>query len=600
MTEFNLPPTLNLSMIGNGTVAALLDDRARYMWACIPDFEGDPIFCRLLRNGDAEAAGFFNVELQGFARSEQSYVANTACVITTLYDEDGNALEITDFAPRFKHFGRSFRPTMFVRMMRPVAGRPRIRVRLQPAKDWGASAVETTRGTNHIRYMTNDQIMRCTTDVAVSHILGETAFLLDRPMSMVLGPDESLSHGVAEVTREFFEKTVDYWLEWCRYLSLPFEWQDQVIRAAITLKMCNYEETGAIVAAMTTSIPESHGSERNWDYRYCWLRDGYFVVSALNRLGATRTMEGYLNYLTNIVAHMHDGHLKPVYGLSYDRDLSEHIVETLTGYRGMGPVRRGNQAHEHIQNDVFGSVIMSVIQVFFDKRLKRQGDENLFRFLEPLGERCRDLYNQPDAGLWELRGDAHVHTHSSLLCWAGCDRLARIAAHLGLDGRADYWAGEAARIRDETVENAYHAGRNTFVDNWGGDTVDASLLLMLEMGFVEADDPRFIGTVAAIEQDLKRGDFVFRYTKADDFGEPENAFVICTFWYIDALARMGRRDEARAIFENMLSHLNPAGLLSEHIEVATGEHWGNFPQTYSMVGLINSAMELSRPWKGAI
>ncbi len=600
MSEQDQEPSLKLTMIGNGSVAALLDEQARFMWACVPDFEGDPVFCRLLRDGDRDAPGIFQIELQGMTRSEQVYAPNTAAVVTTLFDDEGNGLEITDFSPRFKHYGRAFRPTMFVRMLRPIAGRPRIRVRLQPAKNWGASGCDTTRGTNHIRYLAGDTVLRCTTDAPVSYVLNESAFLLDRPMSIVLGPDESLSHEVAEVTREFFEKTVDYWQEWCRYLSLPFEWQEYVIRAAITLKLCNYEETGAIVAAMTTSVPESRGSERNWDYRYCWLRDGYFVVSALNRLGATRTMEGYLNYITNIVAHMHDNHLKPVYGLSYDRDLSEHIVETLRGYRGMGPVRRGNQANEHIQNDVYGSVILSVIQVFFDKRLKRQGDEQLFRFLEPLGELCRTLYNQPDAGLWELRGNAHIHTHSSLLCWAGCDRLARIADHLGLDDRAAFWRAEAENIRTETLDRAFNTARNTFVDAWDGDTVDASLLLMLELGFVEPDDPRFVGTVAAIEQDLKRGDFVFRYTKADDFGEPENAFAVCTFWYIDALARMGRRDEARAIFENMLANLNPAGLMSEHIEVATGEHWGNFPQTYSMVGLIQSAMELSRPWKGAI
>ena len=386
-------------------------------------------------------------------------------------------------------------------------------------------------------------------------------------------------------------------------LSLPFEWQDQVIRAAITLKMCNFEETGAIVAAMTTSIPESPpetpGSARNWDYRYCWLRDGYFVVSALNRLGATRTMEGYLGYITNIIAQASEGHLKPVYGLSYDDDLEEREIETLAGYRGMGPVRCGNQAHEHIQNDVYGSVILSVTQVFFDKRLKRQGDETLFTILEPLGERCLALYDKPDAGLWELRNFAHVHTYSSVLCWAGADRLARIADHIGLKDRAAYWRRAADDMRGHILAEGFNAERNSFVDAWGGDAVDGSLLLLLELGFVDADDPRFAGTVAAIEEDLKFGDYVFRYVKADDFGEPENAFIICTFWYIDALVKLGRQDEARALFENMLANMNPAGLLSEHINLESHELWGNFPQTYSLVGLINSATALSKRWKDA-
>jgi len=404
--------------------------------------------------------------------------------------------------------------------------------------------------------------------------------------------------GATTMSREFYDQTVDYWRDWCRSLSLPFEWQETVIRAAITLKMCNFEETGAIVAAMTTSIPESDGSTRNWDYRYCWLRDGYFVVAALNRLGVTRTMEGYLGYITNIIAQA-DGHLKPVYGLSYDDDLAEREITTLPGYRGMGPVRCGNQAHEHIQNDVYGSVILSVTQVFFDKRLTRQGDEVLFTILEPLGEHCLALYDKPDAGLWELRNFSHVHTYSSVLCWAGADRLARIAEHLGLEDRAAYWRRAADDMRDRILAEAFNARRNSFVDAWGGDSVDGSLLMMLELGFVSADDPRFAGTVAAVEEELKFGDYVFRYVKADDFGTPENAFIICTFWYIDALVKLGRRDEARAIFENMLANLNPVGLLSEHINVETGELWGNFPQTYSLVGLINSATVLSKSWKDA-
>jgi len=590
---------LDLIMIGNGTVAALLDRNARYNWACLPDFEGDPAFCDLLRSRSGEDPGFFDVLLDGHTHSEQRYVPNTAVVITTLHDGKGNAVEIVDFAPRFKHLGRSFRPTMFVRSLRPVSGRPRIKVRLRPARDWGASGVETTRGSNHIRYLTSGSVLRCTTDLPVSHILKETDFLLDGPASMIIGPDESLHDAVSGVARDFFEKTSDYWREWCRYLSLPFEWQDQVIRAAITLKLCNFEETGAIVAAMTTSIPESPGSERNWDYRYCWLRDGYFVVSALNRLGATRTMEGYLGYLNNIVATARNGHLQPVYGLSFNSELTEQKVETLDGYRGTGPVRRGNQAYEHIQNDVYGSVILSVTQVFFDKRLKRQGDETLFKFLEPLGEQCRALYDKPDAGLWELRGNAHIHTYSSVLCWAGIDRLARIADHLGLEAPADYWRNEATRVRTHILDEAYNKERDSFADAWGGDAVDASLLLLLELGFVDAEDPRFAGTVAAIEKDLKRGNYVFRYVKADDFGEPEKAFIVCTFWYIDALVKLDRRDDARKVFETMLENLNPAGLLSEHIDVETGELWGNFPQTYSLVGLINSAMELSKSWKEA-
>ena len=591
---------LDLAVIGNCSIGALIDRKGRIVWGCFPDFSGDPMFCSLLQDGkESDQKGFFDIEFEGAVESEQHYIRNTAAVVTTLRDDKGGAIEITDVAPRFKQKGRIFRPMAIVRRVRPLAGHPRIRIRLRPTHSWGAGGIETTRGSNHIRYIGPDVVLRCTTDMPVSYLLEEIPFILEEPINILLGPDETLNTSIASTTRDFLEQTCEYWREWCRYLSIPFEWQEAVIRSAITLKLCNFEETGAIIAAMTSSIPEAADTGRNWDYRFCWLRDGYFVVTALNRLGATKTMEGYLRYITNLIADAHDGGLQPVYGITYEKRLTEEIVESLSGYRGMGPVRRGNQAYEHVQNDVYGSVILAVAQTFFDSRLDQQGDENLFRYLEPIGERCRELVDKPDAGLWELRNNSSVHTYSSVMCWAGADRLAKIAAHLGLDERAVYWRRAADEMRAAILANAYNERRHTFVDTWGGNHLDGSLLLLLELGFVDEDDPRFAGTVDAVGNELKRGRLVLRYVKADDFGEPQNAFVICTFWYIDALVKLGRTDEAREMFEDMLGHRNHVGLLSEDIDPETGELWGNFPQTYSMVGLINSAMQLSKSWKDA-
>jgi len=596
MTKNNL----ELAVIGNCSIGALVDRKACIVWGCFPDFSGDPMFCSLLQNGKGpEDRGFFDVVLDGFVKSEQQYIRNTAAVVTVLHDDNGGAVEITDFAPRYKQMGRIFRPMAIVRHIRPISGHPRIRVRLRPAHSWGAGAVETTRGSNHIRYVGPDVTLRCTTDIPVSYVLQGNAFILEQPHNILLGPDETLPTPIAETTREFFERTCEYWREWCRYLSIPFEWQEAVIRSAITLKLCSFEETGAVIAAMTTSIPEAPDTGRNWDYRYCWLRDGYFVITALNRLGATKTMEGYLHYITNLIADAQDGTLQPVYGITYDKRLVEEIVDSLSGYRGMGPVRRGNQAYEHIQNDVYGSVILAVAQTFFDSRLTQQGDEHRFRYLEPIGERCRELVDKPDAGLWELRSNSSIHTYSSVMCWAGADRLAKIAVHLGLDDRAAYWRGAADNMRNAILANAFNEHLNTFVDTWGGNHLDGSLLLLLELGFVGKNDPRFSGTVDAVGAALKRNKLVLRYVKEDDFGTPQNAFVICTFWYIDALVTLGRTNEAREMFEEMLRRRNHVGLLSEDVDLETGELWGNFPQTYSMVGLINSAMQLSKPWKDA-
>lgn len=610
---------LNLALIGNCSFTALLDTRARIVWSCLPRPDGDPVFCSLLNGGPASSAGeralpewgFYEIELLGCAGSEQRYLPNTAVVETILHDGNGSAIEITDFAPRHQHHGRSYRPSTVVRLVRALRGTPRIAVRLRPRFDYGEVAPEITRGSNHVRYVSADKVLRLTTDAPIAYVLDETPFVLDEPITLILGPDEPLRAPIDESGRRLLDLTRDYWRQFARSLALPFEWQDAVIRAAITLKMCTFEETGAVIAAVTTSIPEAPGTARNWDYRFCWVRDAYFVIQALNSLGVTITMENYLHYITNIVAGASKGALQPVYGIAQEMRLVERAAPGLAGYRGMGPVRVGNEAYAQLQNDSYGAVILASAQSFFDQRLARPGGVDLFRRLELLGDQAVKLYDKPDAGLWELRTTEHVHTFSSVMCWAACDRLARIACQLRLDERAAHWREHADGIREIVLERAWNPKLNSFVDAYRGGEVfdhddregigkiDASLLLMHELRFIEARDPRFLGTLAAIENTLKRGSMLYRYVHEDDFGYPETAFTICTFWYIDALAAIGRKDEARTLFEQMLSHRNHVGLLSEDIDPATGELWGNYPQTYSMVGLINSAMRLSKPWEEA-
>jgi GH15 family glucan-1,4-alpha-glucosidase len=592
-----LEPDLDLALVGNCTWGGLVDRRGRVVWACMPRFDSDPVFCGLLQAADPDD-GTFAIELEGFEQSEQSYVRNTAVLTTVLRARNGHAIEICDFAPRYKSRGRMFRPAMLIRRIRPLAGEPRIRIVLRPRGSYGASAPTTTRGSNHIRFVMPELTLRLTTDVPVSYAKDATPFVLQREISLVLGPDETFATALGPTVRDFENRTREEWVEWCRALSVPFEWQESVIRAAIALKLCSFEETGAVVAALTTSIPEASGTERTWDYRYCWLRDAAFVIHALNRLGATRTMESYLGYLTNLLAGA-DGHLQPVYGIGLESELPERIETSLAGYRGMGPVRVGNQAFEHTQNDVYGSAVLAATQAFFDQRLRHPGGPQLFQMLERVGDSAASCWNQPDAGIWEYRMRAQVHTFSAVMCWAACDRLARIANHLGIAKAARRWSKQAAEIKSEVVARAWNSSRNCFSEAFGNQALDASLLLLPEIGFIDAEDPRFLGTLAAIESDLRRGDYIMRYVDSDDFGVPQNAFNSCTFWYIDALAAVGRIEEARELFANMLSHCTRAGLLSEHLDPRTGELWGNFPQTYSMVGLINSAMRLSISWEQA-
>jgi len=591
---------LDLALVGNGRIGLLIDPEGTVVWGCFPRFDGDPVFCALLDDAPpAQARGLFAIELDGLARAEQAYVRNSAVLSTRLIDRDGGEIEIVDCVPRHEERGRLHVPHTLVRHVRRVAGRPRIAIRLRPASEWGAARPAATAGSNHIRYAARDFALRLTTDASLTAVADERPFLLEDSCTLVFGTDEPLDGAPSAHARRAIDETAAWWQDWVRRLAIPFEWQADVIRAAITLKLNADEDTGAIVAAMTTSIPESPRSQRNWDYRYCWLRDGYFVVDALNRLGATSTMEGYMRYLATIAASANGEPLQPVYTIGGDAAIEERVVTTLPGYRGIGPVRVGNQAYRQAQHDAYGSVVLAVTHAFFDERLVRRGDEALFARLEPLGERAIALHDRPDAGLWELRGRLRVHTWSALMCWAACDRLARIAARLGLAERARRWRAEAGRIGDFIRARCWSDARGAYVASAGGDALDASLLLLAELNFVAPDDPRFASTVDAIGRELKRGDFVFRYVEHDDFGAPDNAFVVCTFWYVNALARLGRRDEARDLYGRLLGCRTRLGLLAEHVDPATREPWGNFVQTYSMVGVIAAAKRLSTPWDEA-
>ncbi|HEY1071593.1 glycoside hydrolase family 15 protein [Brevundimonas sp.] len=591
-------PNLDLAPIGNCSVSALIDREGRFVWACAPRIDGDPVFSALMDGVDPEH-GFWSIELADLASIEQAYVRNTAVLRTVMTDAHGASVEIIDFAPRHLKHSRIYRPIAFARVVRPLSGAPRITVRLRPSADWGARRAEQTSGSNHIRYLCTDLTLRLTTNCPVTHVLDERTFRLEGELAFFLGPDEGYDQSVTAGVSAALELTLLHWKLWTRTLYVPLDWQEAVIRAAITLRLCVYEETGAIVAAMTTSVPEFPESGRNWDYRFCWMRDAYYTVRALNRLGAVDILENYLGYLRNLVDASDGGHVQPVYGVGLEADIGERVIDSVEGYRGMKPVRVGNQAHEHLQHDVYGQIVLPLVQAFFDERLLRPGSIEDFHALEKVGDRAFSMHDQTDAGLWEFRTIARVHTYSSMMCWAACDRLAKAARHLGLEERGELWDERARLIRARIEAEAYLHDEGRFAASFGGTELDASLLQMTDLGFLDARDPRQVKTFEAIERDLKRGGYLFRYIHPDDFGEPETAFNFCTFWFIEALHLNGRTEEARAIFKEMLSRRTHAGLLSEDIAIQDGELWGNYPQTYSLVGIINCAVLLSRSWQDA-
>ncbi|SJZ78650.1 Glucoamylase (glucan-1,4-alpha-glucosidase), GH15 family [Enhydrobacter aerosaccus] len=591
--------TLDLGVVGNCAIASLIDRNGRHVWHGLGRLDGDPVFNALL-GGVNPQGGFMEAAVAGAREpGRQRYLPNTAILETTIEGTSGT-VRIVDFAPRFRRFGRMFRPPMLVRRLEPVAGRPRIAIRIRPTFSYGAHRPQLTSGSNHVRFFSEAAVMRLTTDAAVTYILHETEFALDRPLTLILAADESIPESPDSLYRTFLAETESYWHTWVRDLNIPFDWQAAVIRAAITLKLCSFEDTGAVLAALTTSVPEAAATPRNWDYRFSWLRDSFFTVTALNRLSATRTMERFVRFIVDIVeagsSRGEADQIPPLFPIAPGTDTAERIVETLPGYRGYGPVRIGNAAVGQRQNDTYGSMVLTAAQMFWDERLPRYGDLELYRQLCVVGNEAHRAALTCDAGLWEYREREEVHTFSAAMCWAAQHRLGMIARRVGVDSESREWLAKAGVLRQEVLQRA------TTPDGWLSGVLDremsdASSLVLPEIGLLRSDDPRFHGTLDMVAKRLMKNGFVMRYVEADDFGKPSNAFLLCTFWYIDALASVGRREEALELFNNVLGQRNHVGLLSEDLDPRTGELWGNFPQTYSQVGLILSAMRLSRSWE---
>jgi len=581
------------ALIGNCETGALVGRDGSIDWMCLPRFDSAACFAALL--GD-ERNGRWRIGPAGAAKVTRKYRDGTL-VLETVFETDDGAVVLTDCM--------SWRAGAadLLRQVTGLRGQVAMVMDLVVRFGYGADVPWVSRDDDgRIEFVAGPERLTLQTKVEVENrdMRSVAAFTVAAGETMEFALTWSVSYRTAPEALDVgkvIEAATKNWQQWTSRFSGAGEYSDIVLRSLITLKALTHFETGGIVAAATTSLPEQLGGPRNWDYRFCWLRDSFFVILALNHLGATNTMEGYLRYLDNIVARNPGGDLQPLYSITGEARIEESIVETLEGYRGMGPVRVGNLAYEQIQHDVYGAVVLAARQTFFDQRLTNPGNAAVFARAEVLGERALQMFKVPDAGPWEFRGSAHVHTFSAVMCWAACDRLARIASQLQIIDRAAFWRSTADSMREEILTRAWSDRKQSFTSGFGGEDLDATSLLLPDLGFLEASDTRFVSTLNAIERELVRGDLVFRYLHADDFGVPHNTFTMCSFWYVNALAAVGRVDEARAIFQKLLLRRNSAGLLSEDIDPVSGEQWGNFPQTYSMVGIITCAIRLSRTWE---
>ena len=580
----------DLGLIGNCQLSALVSRDGAIVWSCMPRFDSPPIFGALL---DDEAGGSFLIGAAEGGAGVQRYLANTNVLETRFESKDG-AFRVLDFAPRFMLFERTFRPTKLVRIVEPLRGTPRIRVSCNPVLGWTRAPAPREPGSHHISFGGYASEVRLTTDAPLSYLHGES-FALTEQKHFVLAWGAPVEEPLAPLCERFLRETVRYWQQWVKHCDIPPLYQEEVIRSALTLKLHCFEDTGAIVAAMTTSIPEAPGSGRTWDYRYCWLRDAFYALGAFRHLGQFEEREQFLNFLLNVAGSSPELDLAPLYRIDGRSDLAEHTEDAWKGYRGEQPVRVGNAAAAHRQNDVFGEMVLALAPLFLDARFREQVTPQVLDLVTRLARKAVSVAGQPDAGIWEYRTEWRPQTFSSVMCWAAADRMSRIAqAHR--PGDLAEFSSAAASIRELLLSQAVSPGRKCLVADFGGTEVDAALLQAVTLRLLPPGDPRMHATVDAVRADLEHHGWLKRYRTNDGFGVPSVAFMLCTFWLIEALASLGRLDEARALMERVKHVRAPLGLLAEDLDPTTGVMWGNYPQAYSHVGLIHAAFAAAPRW----
>jgi len=584
--------TYNYGLIGNCAYLALVDTEANVGWLCWPRFDSSFLFGGLL---DQEKGGEYSIKpaTENY-QTNQYYIENTNILVTEFFCVDGE-FKVVDFAPRFFQYERYYKPLMFARRVIPLKGTPRVRVVCRPRGEYGELEPDVLFGSSHIRYMGLDRQVRLTTNIPLNYITEEKPFILNGSKHLVLTWGVPLEGPLETTIDTFYSKTKAYWKQWVKRTSIGQFHQKAVLRSALALKIHQYQDTGAIIASTTTSLPESPGSGRNWDYRYCWIRDAHYTLKALTNLGHFTELEQYAHYIENVALSVdEEERLQPLYSITGEATLTEKII-SLAGYQGNNtPVRIGNQAYEHIQNDVYGQVLTSLVPLFVDERLADDDKRSLLPIVMRILRKIEETMYEPDAGLWEFRNKAQLHAYTFLFHWAGSQaalKIARKYRDFEMMTLAERLVKEAAK----QIEAAYDSDREVYTQAIGSKNLDASMLQLVTMKYLEPSSQRAKKHIKALEKELKTEEgLFFRYKHEDDFGKPETTFLICAFWYVEALADVGRVKEAIAIFESLIKYNNHLGLLSEDVKADDGSQWGNFPQAYSHVGLVNAAFAISR------
>jgi GH15 family glucan-1,4-alpha-glucosidase len=583
---------LDYGVIGNCRSAALISSRGSIDWCCLPDFDSPSVFARLL---DAEKGGFFDVEVEGEYRISQAYLGRTN-ILTTRFEGETDGFELIDFMPRYKAEGGYYHcPPEIIRYVRYLYGRARVHFRFEPRLNYARGRTTVSQMEEYLKFTANEgqyESLYLYSSLDLAALRAGQEVTLEGDAWFLIGYNQKLLALNANRVLLELERTRVYWLDWAERTVHFSGYTEAVLRSALVLKLLTYHKTGAILAAVTTSLPETIGGVRNWDYRFCWIRDASMILSMLTTLGHFNAARRFLQFIIGVIPYK-DERVQIMYGIHGEKRLAEEELPWLAGYGGSRPVRVGNAAYLQKQNDIYGVLLDLIYRYFRLFRHTLANSEELWTIVRSLTRTVRNNWRRPDRGIWEFRSHLRHFTFSKVLCWVAMDRAIRIAQLLGKSAYVQMWSPVREAIRADILEKGWSPQVGAFTQFYGSSDLDAANLLMQDYGFLKARDPRYVQTVLKTRDQLSREGLVYRYRNADDFGKPTTAFAFCTFWMIKSLYLIGRRKEATCLFEKVLGYANHLGLFSEGIDFETKRLLGNFPQGYSHLALIDTAVTLS-------
>ncbi|MBO2545590.1 glycoside hydrolase family 15 protein [Salegentibacter sp. BDJ18] len=583
---------LDYGIIGNCKSAALISKTGSLEWCCLPNFASSAVFAKLL---DEKKGGSFEIIVDDSYNITQEYLWETN-ILNTEFSDGENSFQVIDFMPRYpREDGSFYAPPDIIRFIRLISGKPKFKVKYDPRLDFAREKTYNEFKGNYIKSFTKEgkyDSLFLYSSFDLNDVLEGKELELTGNAYFLLGYHEKLITQSLDRSYLKFQRTKTYWMNWSAKTTRYTHYENEIMRSALVLKCLSYKKSGAVLAAATTSLPETIGEERNWDYRFCWIRDASMVIKVMAGLGHIKSAKDFLQFIIDIIPDK-DEKIQIMYGINGEKELTEHILDHLSGYKDSHPVRTGNAAYIQKQNDIYGILMEVIYQQFNQFETSLENSEELWTVVRGIVSIVEENWQKPDKGIWELRTEDRHFVFSKLLCWVAIDRAIKIGEVLRMGINDTHWKSLRAEIYNDIYNNGWNEEVQAYTQYYGSKDLDASTLLMEQYGFIEAKDPRFVSTVHATERELCKDGLMYRYKNKDDFGEPTSSFTICTFWLIDSLFKIGERKKAKQMFDQLLSYSNHLGLFSEDIDFETKRLLGNFPQAYSHLALIETAANFS-------